>query len=190
VVSIVGRSGSGKSTLLHCLAGILLPYNGTVCVSDLPLSELNKSARAKARLRHVGMVFQHGELLPELPIGENVALPLVLSGARKSTAWEDAREALRLLGIAELFERYPSEVSGGEQQRAAIARAVVHRPALVLADEPTGMLDDDTSDMVMERLRSAARDVGAAVVVVTHSARVAASTDRQLRIADQALVPA
>ena len=183
-MSVVGPSGTGKSTLLNCVVGILRPQGGSVTVDGTRLTDLPTSARAGFRLRHIGMVFQFGELLPELPVVENVALPLLLAGMSRDEARDRARETLESVGLASRSTAMPETLSGGEVQRTAIARALVARPALIVADEPTGMLDTVTSASVVAELRFVARTSGAALVVVTHDERVAAGSDLRASLRD------
>jgi len=190
-VAVMGPSGSGKSTLLHCLAGLLVPQSGTVRFCGDDLSSLGERARARLRLRRMGFVFQFGELVPELTLVENVELPLLLSGG--VTAKDARRHALawlERLGVDEVADRRLVEVSGGQAQRVAVARALVHRPAVVFADEPTGALDTLAGESVMEALTSAATETGAAVVIVTHELRVASYAAREVNLLDGALAPA
>lgn len=187
-VAIMGRSGSGKSTLLHCLAGLLVPNEGEVWFGDQRLDNASDAERSARRLGQMGLVFQFGHLVPELSLAENVALPLMVTGTRLAEANDRASELLERLDIAELGARRPAEVSGGQMQRAAIARALVHRPQVIFADEPTGALDSVTGQLALEALLSAARHDGAAVVVVTHEARLASYCDREIVMRDGAVV--
>ncbi|MFJ5926860.1 ABC transporter ATP-binding protein [Kitasatospora sp. NPDC092948] len=180
VVAVTGSSGSGKSTLLHCLAGILAPDSGTVRLDGRRVDGLPEAARSALRRQDYGFVFQLGELIPELSVLENVALPLRLAGASRREAARDAGEALERLEIEGLAGKRPAQISGGQAQRAAVARALIHRPKVVFADEPTGALDTVNGERVLKALTTAARDQGAAVVVVTHEARVAACADREI----------
>lgn len=184
VVAVMGPSGSGKSTLLHVLAGLLRPDSGSVSLLGERLNSRPQRHRARARLEHLGFVFQFGDLVPELTVVENVELPLRLLGAPAGAARERAVAMLERLDIAQEADRRLSEVSGGQAQRAAVARALVHDPAVVLADEPTGALDTVTGELVMEALVSAAADRGAAVVLVTHELRVASYAQRDILIRD------
>lgn len=187
-VSVMGPSGSGKSTLLHCLAGILRPDAGDVSLGDEPISLSSDAARSQLRLQHMGFVFQDGQLLPELPALENVALPLLLLGCRRAEALGRAADWLHRLGLAGLEKRRPGQLSGGQEHRVAIARAMVADPAVVLADEPTGALDQATGAEVMRVLTAATRDVGASLVVVTHDANVAAWCERHVEIVDGRII--
>ena len=184
VLAITGPSGSGKSTLLLCLAGILVPREGSVHLGGVDLRAVGEKHRAALRRQSVGIVFQYGTLVPELTGEENVALPLLLSGQGRAEAVGPAREWLERLGVAEVAQTTASRMSGGQRQRVALARALVGSPQVVLADEPTGSLDSVASDLVAAELVSAARDAGAAVVMVTHDARVAAYADRELHLWD------
>lgn len=183
-VAIMGRSGSGKSTLLHCLAGLLVPDEGEVWFQDDRLDNASDAERSARRLKDMGMVFQFGHLVPELSLVENVALPLMATGTKRVAAEARATELLERLDVAELADRRPAEVSGGQMQRAAIARSLVHRPAVVFADEPTGALDSVTGQLALEAMLAAARLDGAAVVIVTHEARLASYCDREIVMRD------
>ncbi|GAA3512848.1 ABC transporter ATP-binding protein [Georgenia daeguensis] len=184
VVALMGPSGSGKSTLLHLLAGLLTPSSGEVRLRGERIDTLSESARADLRLRRMGFVFQFGDLVPELTLVENVELPLRLTGHRRAAARRAAGDLMAALGIADVADRRLNEVSGGQAQRAAVARALVHSPEIVFADEPTGSLDTLTGEQVMEALVGAARETGAAVVLVTHEMSVAAFADRDLQMRD------
>lgn len=187
-VSIMGPSGSGKSTLLHCLAGILQPDAGTIALGDLRISDAGEAARSRLRRESFGFVFQDNQLLPELPADENVALPLMLNGMRRSEAVIRARSWLTRFGLSGLEGRRPGELSGGQAQRVAIARSLVTGPDVVFADEPTGALDQATGAEVMHVLTAATADTGATLVVVTHDVNVAGWCRRHLTIADGRLV--
>ncbi len=184
VLAVMGSSGSGKSTLLHCLAGLLRPDSGTVLVLDTDLGSLSDRARSRLRLERMGFVSQFGDLVPELTLRENVELPMRLLRRSGREIRRDSRELLERMGIADVAERRAGEASGGQVQRAAVARALVHRPPVVLADEPTGALDTATGDRVLETLLQQARVGGAAVLLVTHEARVAAHADREVILRD------
>jgi putative ABC transport system ATP-binding protein len=184
VVAVMGPSGSGKSTLLHCLAGILRPDSGTVSYNGAELSALSDVARSELRRTEFGFVFQFGQLVPELTSLENVALPLRLGGMRRREAEQTATEWLERLEVADVADKRPGETSGGQGQRVAVARALVTRPKVVFADEPTGALDSLNGERVMRLLVAAAKDTSAAVVLVTHEARVAAYSDREVVVRD------
>ena len=184
IVAVMGPSGSGKSTLLHCLAGIVRPDAGTVLFDGRDVTALSDAGRSALRRRAFGFVFQFGQLVPELPCVENVALPLRLEGVRRREAQRRARAWLERLEVAEFAGALPGEVSGGEGQRVAVARALVGDPRVVFADEPTGALDSLNGERVMTLLTAAARESGAAVVLVTHEPRVAAYSDREVVVRD------
>ena len=179
-VAIVGASGSGKSTLLSILAGLDTPTSGTVMLAGSDLFALDEDERAALRSRQVGFVFQSFQLLGNLTALENVMLPLELMG--RSDAREAATEMLRRVGLAERLRHYPKVLSGGEQQRVALARAFVVRPAVLLADEPTGSLDFATGETVMALMFELNREAGTTLVLVTHDKSIAARCDRQLHI--------
>jgi|SRR6476469_2424669 putative ABC transport system ATP-binding protein len=184
VVAVMGPSGSGKSTLLHCLAGIIQPDEGTVTYAGNELSAMPDGPRSALRRTDFGFVFQFGQLVPELSCLENVALPLRLGGLGRRAAEARAREWLDRLEVADVAGKRPGEASGGQGQRVAVARALVMGPKAVFADEPTGALDSLNGEHVMRLLTSAARDSGAAVILVTHEARVAAYSDREVIVRD------
>lgn len=184
LVAIMGPSGSGKSTLLHCLAGIVQPDSGSLTYNDRDLLALPDAARSELRLREFGFVFQFGQLVPELTCLENIALPLQLMGTPRRQAERAAMEWLKDLEIADVAQARQGEVSGGQAQRVAVGRALVHGPKVVFADEPTGALDSFNGERVMELLVGRAQERGAAVVLVTHDARVAAYAGRSITVRD------
>ena len=179
-VAIVGASGSGKSTLLSILAGLDVPSAGTVRLNGTDIFAIDEDARAELRARHMGFVFQSFQLLGNLNALENVMLPLELMG--RSDARAAATDMLRRVGLGERLGHYPKVLSGGEQQRVALARAFVVRPALLLADEPTGSLDFATGETVMALMFELNREAGTTLVLVTHDRSIAARCDRQLLI--------
>jgi putative ABC transport system ATP-binding protein len=183
-VAVVGESGSGKSTLLNIVAGLERPDAGSVSLDGRALDYGDDTALALWRRRHVGFVFQAFHLLPYLSVADNVALPLALTGVASAERAHRVEEALAAVGLADLAARRPGSLSGGEMQRAAIARALVHRPALVLADEPTGNLDAANAEVVLACLADAVKRSNAAALMVTHSAVAAARADRVLRLAE------
>ena len=183
-LAVVGPSGSGKSTLLHCLIGLLVPDGGTVGFEGITLSDQIDRRRSAVRLERMGVVFQFGELLPELTIRENVALPRWLIGDSKSAAASAASELLETFDIEQLGDRHPADVSGGERQRAAVARSLVHEPSVVFADEPTGSLDSANADNVIATLLERTRSKGQALLLVTHEARFAERCDRVVTMRD------
>ncbi|WP_326774294.1 ABC transporter ATP-binding protein [Streptomyces sp. NBC_01445] len=184
VVAVMGPSGSGKSTLLHCLAGIVPPDEGTITYAGQNLATMSDAARSALRRSDFGFVFQFGQLVPELTCLENVALPLRLNGARRKAAEATARTWMERLEVDDLTAKRPGEVSGGQGQRVAVARALATSPRVLFADEPTGALDSLNGERVMELLTDAARSTNAAVVLVTHEARVAAYSDREIIVRD------
>ncbi|MFZ3472598.1 ABC transporter ATP-binding protein [Streptomyces sp. 4.24] len=184
VVAVMGPSGSGKSTLLHCLAGIVTPDSGTITYAGRRLSAMKDAERSALRRSEFGFVFQFGQLVPELTCLENVALPLRLTGVKRKEAERTALGWMERLRVDDLGRKRPGEVSGGQGQRVAVARALVTSPRLVFADEPTGALDSLNGELVMRLLTEAARSTGAAVVLVTHETRVAAYSDREIVVRD------
>jgi putative ABC transport system ATP-binding protein len=184
ILAVMGPSGSGKSTLLHCLAGILVPASGEVWFDGQRIDTLNETRRSTLRRDRFGFVFQFGQLVPELTAEENVALPLLLGGARRAEALGKARGWLDRLGLDGLGGRRSGELSGGQAQRVALARGLVTRPTVLFADEPTGSLDSLTGERMMELLSAAAREQGTTVLLVTHEARVAAYADREVMVRD------
>jgi len=181
-VAVLGPSGSGKSTLLNLVSGIDLPDGGSVRVGDLEVTALTERERTLFRRQHVGFVFQFFNLLPTLTVLENLQLPLELAGGSDASGAARAVELLERVGMGNRAHTFPDRLSGGEQQRVAIARALVHRPALLLADEPTGNLDEDMGAAVAELLDELARTQGSTLIVVTHSLDLARRMDRVLRI--------
>lgn len=184
MVAVMGSSGSGKSTLLHCLAAILRPDVGSVAFEGGRIDDLGEDARSRLRRTSFGFVFQFGQLVPELTALENVSLPLLLGTVGRRDAEAQAAEWFPKLGLAGLEGRRPGDMSGGQAQRVAVARALVTEPAVIFADEPTGSLDSLAGEQVMELLTGAASDAGSSVVVVTHEARVAAYAHREVIVRD------
>jgi putative ABC transport system ATP-binding protein len=187
VVAVTGPSGSGKSTLLHCAAGVLSPEAGEVVFDGQRIDRMAEAERTALRRREIGLVLQFGQLVPDLPAVENVALPLLLDGTDRLVARRAATAWLERLGVEHLTDRTPTELSGGEAQRVAVARALVTGPRLVCADEPTGSLDTVGGDELLGHLLAAVRDSGAALLVVTHDNRVAARADREVVLLDGAV---
>ncbi|MEV4513179.1 ABC transporter ATP-binding protein [Dactylosporangium sp. NPDC049525] len=184
IVAVMGPSGSGKSTLLHCLAGILVPDEGEILFDGARVDRLDETRRSTLRRDRFGFVFQFGQLVPELTAEDNVALPLLLGGARRAAAVAEARPWFARLGLEGLELRRSGELSGGEAQRVALARALVAKPRVLFADEPTGSLDSLTGEQVMDLMVDSAKAQGTTVVLVTHEARVAAYADRQVIVRD------
>lgn len=178
-LALMGESGSGKSTLLHLAAGLDLPDAGEVDVAGRSISTLDEPARARLRRDTLGLVFQQFHLVPSLNVGDNLRLQARLAGREKAD-W--SAHLMQRLGLAGLERRYPEQLSGGQQQRLAIGRALAPRPALLLADEPTGNLDETTAGEVLALLLELVREAGSALLLVTHSPQVAAPLDRCLRL--------
>ena len=187
-VVVIGRSGSGKSTLLRLIGGLEAPDAGFVRVAGNDLGALPEARRALLRRSVLGFVFQFFNLIPTLTVAENVELPLALNGVARGEAERRSREILAELGVERCAERFPEEISGGEQQRVAIARAVVHEPKVVLADEPTGNLDLETAEHVLELLATTCRRRGATLIMATHGREVASRADRVLAIRNSGIV--
>ncbi|MHB8959197.1 MAG: ABC transporter ATP-binding protein [Candidatus Limnocylindrales bacterium] len=188
VVAVMGPSGSGKSTLLHCLAGILRPDGGSVEFDGRRIDALGDAERSRLRRADFGFVFQFGQLVPELPAVENVALPLMLGGMARPQATARAAAMFPKLGLDGLEGRRPGEMSGGQAQRVAVARALVTGPRVVFADEPTGSLDSLAGEQVMELLTGASRAARVTVLLVTHEPRIAAYADREVVMRDGRVV--
>ena len=189
ILALTGPSGCGKSTLLHCLAGILRPDAGEVLYGGHRLDTASERLRAKLRRTEFGVLFQFGQLVAELTAAENVALPLLLAGTGRREARTAAGQWLDRLGVADLADSRPGEMSGGQQQRCAVARALVTEPRVLFADEPTGALDSHTSEQLLTRLVRLARDQRTTVVLVTHDAQVAAYADREVALRDGQVDP-
>ena len=181
-VTVMGRSGSGKSTLLRLIGGLEAADSGLVRVDDTDLTTLTETERARRRRHGLGFVFQSFNLIPTLTVAENVELPLALNDVAPEKARRLRSELLEDLGLADCADRFPEDISGGEQQRVAIARAVIHEPKLVLADEPTGNLDAETAQHVLELLRRTCGERNATLIVASHSADLAARADRVVTI--------
>jgi putative ABC transport system ATP-binding protein len=189
VVAVMGPSGSGKSTLLHCLAGIVPADSGAIRYGGRDLSSMSDRRRSALRRSDFGFVFQFGQLVPELSCRENVAMPLRLAGVHRREADARALEWLERLEVADVAAKRQGEVSGGQAQRVAVARALVAEPRVVFADEPTGALDSLNGERVMQLLTGSARAGGVAVVLVTHEPRVAAYSDREVIVRDGRTIP-
>lgn len=189
-VAILGKSGSGKSTLLNLISGIDRPDSGEIWIDDLELTGLNERDRTLFRRANIGFVFQFFNLLPTLTVLENVTLPLEIGGSSAARARERAEPLLEAVGLLDRVETFPDRLSGGEQQRVAIARALVHDPLLVLADEPTGNLDNETGHQVLYLLDSLTRQAGKNLILATHSREAAGKADRILQLVEGHLVQA
>ncbi|OXM43628.1 ABC transporter ATP-binding protein [Amycolatopsis alba] len=184
IVAIMGPSGSGKSTLLHCLSGIVRPDEGQVLFRGRALSNMPDAERSALRRTEFGFVFQFGQLVPELTCLENVALPLRLGGIKRRPAERLARDWLDRLEVGDSDDSLPGQISGGESQRVAMARALITEPSVIFADEPTGALDTLSGELVMGLLSKTAKQTNAAIVLVTHEPRVAAYSDREIIVRD------
>lgn len=193
VLAVTGPSGSGKSTLLHVMAGVLVPDVGRVDYHGGDVSQditaLDEAARSRLRLKEFGFIFQFGQLLPDLSALDNVTIPLLLAGTARRRALAQARETLGELGLSEHLDKRPTQLSGGQAQRTAVARALVTNPRLLFADEPTGSLDSLAAERTMEVLLGSVRSRGAGLVIITHDARVAAYADREVTVRDGRIGP-
>lgn len=183
-IAIVGSSGSGKSTLLHLLGGLDEPTNGTIEVLQQDISKLSVSALSKLRNQSLGFVYQFHHLLPEFTAEENVAMPLVIGGMHPKKAKQQSVELLKQVGLGHRVHHKPSELSGGERQRAALARALITKPACLLADEPTGNLDHHTAEGIFDLIMQLNTELGTALVIVTHDTQLAARMDKQFTLID------
>ncbi|OHV38487.1 MULTISPECIES: ABC transporter ATP-binding protein [Pseudofrankia] len=189
IVAVTGPSGCGKSTLLHCLAGILRPDAGEVVYRGRRIDSLSEAERSRLRRTELGVLFQFGQLVPELPAVENVALPLLLAGTSRRHARTAALSWLERLGVAESADALPGEMSGGQRQRAALARALVTEPRLLFADEPTGALDTLAGEQVLGQLVRLAARQRTTVVLVTHDPKVAGYAHREISLRDGEIDP-
>jgi len=184
VIAILGRSGSGKTTFLSLLGALERPSDGRIHILGTETSGASDASMESLRRSAIGFVFQSFNLLPLLTVAENVDLPLRMLGLSRQERWRRVQEALDQVGLSRYLSRLPEEISGGEQQRVAVARALAKKSRIVLADEPTGHLDSLTAEGIFDVLQSAARDQGAVVIIATHDGSVAAKSDRVLRIRD------
>ncbi len=178
-IALTGESGSGKSTLLHLIAGLDSADSGQILLNGQPISAMSDSARAAMRRDRLGLVFQQFNLIPSLPVADNLAFQARIAG-RHDAAWQS--ELVERLGLSALLDRYPEQLSGGQQQRVAFGRALAVKPLVLLADEPTGNLDEKTADEVLNLARDLVAQTGCAFLMVTHSARLAATLDRQVHL--------
>ncbi len=183
-VALIGASGSGKTTILNLIGGLDTPDNGSITVNGTPLAAMSDDALSDFRLKHIGYVFQAFNLLPHLTVEENIAIPLLLSGIRRKEAWRMAQEAAHSVEMDDKTHRRPYELSGGEMQRVAIARAIVHNPILLLADEPTGNLDSNTGEVILNHLRRLNEERGVTLLIATHSEQCKRIANRLVSIRD------
>lgn len=188
IVALLGPSGSGKSTLLQAIGLLEGGFSGSIRIGDEETSDLNANGRTRVRRDNLGFVYQFHHLLPDFDATENVILPQLVQGKPKAEATARAEMLLTKLGLGQRLEHRPSKLSGGEQQRVAVARALANSPKLVLADEPTGNLDEATSDIVLEQFLNLVRQEGSAALVATHNERLAAKMDRVVRLQEGVLV--
>ena len=184
IVSIVGKSGSGKSTLLHIMAGFLTPESGEISVQGIQTSSFSEVESAKFRLDHFGFVFQNFQLMPGLTAFENVELPLTLKGINKSERQKKVKDLMQSVGLTDVQDHYPNELSGGQQQRVSIARALITDPPIIFADEPTGSLDSETEQEVLELIQTLNDTRDITFVIITHDDEVAQRADRMYRMHD------
>jgi len=182
IVALLGASGSGKTTLLNLLSGIDTPDGGQVSIDGTDVHAQGEPQRTLFRRRHIGFVFQFFNLIPTLTIGENIALPMQLVGIDPEDADRRVQTLLDQVGLPRMTDRYPETLSGGEQQRTAVARALAHRPKILLADEPTGNLDEDTGQQIIDLLTRLAREQRTTMLIVTHSRQVADAADRVMQL--------
>jgi len=182
IVALLGPSGSGKSTMLQAVGLLEGGFGGSIVIAGTEASKLDAAGRTRMRREHLGFVYQFHHLLPDFNAEENVILPQLVSGVDRAAAQERARELLTALGLGHRFDHRPSQLSGGEQQRVAVARALANKPQLVLADEPTGNLDEHTADRVLDQFLQLVRGTGSAALVATHNERLAARMDRVVRL--------
>lgn len=188
IAAILGKSGSGKSTLLNVLAGFMSPTSGSVTVNKQEISTLTEAQMANFRLENFGFIFQSFQLMPGLTAFENIELPLKIKGVQADVRHAAVRKLMDEVGLAEVAGHYPNELSGGQQQRVSIARALVTNPPVILADEPTGSLDSETEQEILELIQSLNRDLGITFVIITHDNEVASIAHRQYRLHDGELL--
>ncbi len=181
---MIGPSGSGKSTLLNLMAGLDVPHGGQILLEGQDLARMSDRALSNLRLREIGFVFQSFNLFPALTVWDNVAWPLEFAGVKRARLRAQVEDVLRRVGLADRHARRPGELSGGEQQRAAIARALVNEPSIILADEPTGSLDSQTGDSILALLSGLNREHGVSIVMVTHRSDAACWSDRTIELRD------
>ena len=184
VVALVGDSGSGKSTLLHIAASLMEPTSGEVFISDQSIGNLGDKSKSILRLKKIGVIYQDSNLLSDFTAIENVMMPLLLDGVKRSEAYDQADKILKDLGLEQRLKHYPSQLSGGEQQRVAIARAFVHKPEIIFADEPTGNLDSKSASNVIKLFINAAKKHNTAILIVTHDLKIASECNKIYQLND------
>ncbi len=182
LIAIIGDSGSGKSTLLHLLAGVDKPTSGEIYIQDMNITKLGKEELTIFRRRNIGVIYQFFNLIPNISVRKNILLPLLLDNKREDKKYFD--EIIRTLGIEEKLDRFPKQLSGGEQQRVAIARSLITRPAIILADEPTGNLDRKNSEEISSLFRLVNKRFKSTIIIITHDEKVANSCDRVYKMVD------
>ena len=182
LIAIIGDSGSGKSTLLHLLAGVDKPTSGEIYIQDMDITKLDKEELTIFRRRNIGVIYQFFNLIPNISVRKNILLPLLLDNKREDKKYFD--EIIRTLGIEEKLDRFPKQLSGGEQQRVAIARSLITRPAIILADEPTGNLDRKNSEEISSLFRLVNKRFKSTIIIITHDEKVANSCDRVYKMVD------
>lgn len=185
-VSIIGASGSGKSTLLHMLGGVDKPTEGKIYIDDTDISSMDETKLALFRRRKVGLIYQFFNLIPTLTVEKNILLPMLLDGRKPKR--EEFDKIVKMLGLNERLNHLPNQLSGGQQQRVAIARSLIYRPSIILADEPTGNLDRQNSESILEMLKVSNKEYNQTILIITHDEKIALSADRMIRIDDGKIV--
>jgi acetoin utilization transport system ATP-binding protein len=184
IVTVVGRSGSGKSTLLNLVSGFIRPKNGEIIINGVPTSSMNESRFADFRIEHLGFIFQSFQLIPSMTAYQNIELPLILKGVKEMDRVKKTNEILELVGLTAYKEHYPGELSGGQQQRVSIARALIVNPPIILADEPTGSLDSETEEELLEFIKRLNRELNITFLIITHDEKVAQIGHRMVELRD------
>ena len=185
-VSIIGASGSGKSTLLHMLGGVDKPTEGKIYIDDTDISSMDETKLALFRRRKVGLIYQFFNLIPTLTVEKNILLPMLLDGRKPKR--EEFDKIVKMIGLNERLNHLPNQLSGGQQQRVAIARSLIYRPSIILADEPTGNLDRQNSESILEMLKVSNKEYNQTILIITHDEKIALSADRMIRIDDGKIV--
>lgn len=188
IITIVGRSGSGKSTLLNAISGFIRPKEGEIWMDGVKVSDLNEAKFADFRIHHLGFIFQSFQLIPSMTAFQNVELPLILKGVSERERKQQTEELLKRVGILDYQDHYPGELSGGQQQRVSIARALIVNPPIILADEPTGSLDSETEEELLQFIQELNRDLGITFLIITHDEKVAKIGHRIIELKDGRIV--